>query len=364
MRRFLGPVREALVISNFALYQGDKKSSQKLLNGIDLNENEIERFVVNVMGDEFDLGADHFRDTRRIMRSIPDPKIYQFLSVGRSGTFSLANLFEGIENYKEMHHVPFPISGAIISEMFYRGVLGQFEKPVRMYAQNSLSSFYDIYFRSRCVEFTHASIAAVMILNHWEAWFSPIVSKMFPTARFVYLRRNPVDAIFSHLNSHSSDESLSLSEFREWAFEKKQNVSEEDIVLSSNNWCMNVYRNENGDQICFEAVPSSPFEIAKWHYKTIEILARCLKRHLARERVIEISSDRLFAADLAEVRKLMSFVDIPVELEDRVRSHFGEKINEKKKKLNWNDETEAKKTIRFMLEQDKYWQDRSPAHLG
>ena len=229
--------------------------------------------------------------------------------------------------------------------MFYRSILNKFEMADEYYSRSSLTYFYGLYFRARATEFLHSSISRLMILNHWETWFAPLVAQMFPSSKFVYLKRNKVDNIFSLLSSAISNRKLSYGEFSKNYFDAP--ISEDDQVISanSNNWCMDVYKEEKTGNLTFDKIKTTPLVQMNWQYETVEKLANSLHTSVGSSRFLNISSDRLFQSDIQEIRRFMSFLEISTEEESNISSHFSRKFNAKKKFLQDEDIVVAKKEI-------------------
>jgi hypothetical protein len=251
-----------------------------------------------------------------------------------------------MEYSKGFHHIAFPISGFLISEMFYRGILGAYDEVEHEnYPKKSLSYFLDIYTRSRTIELLHSSISLTGIFNHWDSWFSPLMRQLFPTVKFVYIKRNPIDTISSHLCSSINPHlKFNLQELLQNTVLKKTN-SLIDIKSSSNCIPLDSYKDKKDGQLIFNMPNLSKLDNLVWKYKTMENLSLSIKNSVSEHQFHEISFEKLFQNDPIELDELVDFLNLRKSGKKLLSDNITNKINSKRKVINLQDQKELKKII-------------------
>jgi hypothetical protein len=349
IKRNIGPLRSALIVNDSIEFIENKNydNYDLLLNHKEINKTHTDQFLKNTMLPSVGKVPINFRDTMRVLNTIrKDSNIVFFLSIGRSGTMFFYRIFQEMEYSKGFHHIAFPISGFLISEMFYRGILGAYDEVEHEnYPKKSLSYFLDIYTRSRTIELLHSSISLTGIFNHWDSWFSPLMRQLFPTVKFVYIKRNPIDTISSHLCSSINPHlKFNLQELLQNTVLKKTN-SLIDIKSSSNCIPLDSYKDKKDGQLIFNMPNLSKLDNLVWKYKTMENLSLSIKNSVSEHQFHEISFEKLFQNDPIELDELVDFLNLRKSGKKLLSDNITNKINSKRKVINLQDQKELKKII-------------------
>ena len=142
-------------------------------------------------------------------------------------------------------------------------------------------------------------------INHTDTIFAPVFAEIYPNSRFVYLRRNPEDVFQSFVTKN------------QWG-------------SGANVFRPVLYNLEGVYQ--FNLPQISEADGVRWHLEFTEGFSRNFGKTMG-DRFIEISSDKLFAQDEAEINRLLEFTGSDIKL-DEAKEHFTQKINEKRHKIN------------------------------
>ena len=140
--RAVGRKREALVHNETMeirpLTELSRNTSDKLIDADAIDSKSMTAFLTNTASIVDRSASVHLLECLNAVKRVRENKITVIISPGRSGTMSLFSLFHHLENFRPFHHIAFPISGQIINEFFYRGVVGEFASPRAWHTQGSL----------------------------------------------------------------------------------------------------------------------------------------------------------------------------------------------------------------------------------
>jgi hypothetical protein len=242
---------------------------------------------------------------KNITRELPHTL---FLSTGRCGTVSIFQLLQGGQSIPH-HTYWWTLPPSSRWEMMCRLLSGRL---------NTLDA-PKTWAETRAAEWLSAiSQGRPMIgLNHLDTIFAPAFATVHRRSRFVYLRREP-GAVFESFYGKNQWQESQLRAV-EYAFDP---------------------------EFRFRRLPYDlPTNIA-WYFHLTQEFARAMGRVVGPDRYMEISSDRLFAQDEAEIGKLIEFTSSGLFLPDAT-AHFGKKINEKAHKATLSHDDMAEPRAAF-----------------
>jgi hypothetical protein len=216
----------------------------------------------------------------------PKPHI-QVLSTGRCGTVSLYHLLKG-SNLIPYHTYWWMMTSGSRQQLACQFDAGNFED----------MSIPETWLRTRAAEWLSGTMIG---LNHLDTIFAPAFAAMHEKSKFIYLTRNRVDTFKSFWTKD------------QW----------------SNQQLKPVYYKFDPDWAWRRAPLSLP-EMIAWYFKFTEVFSQAFGRVMG-DRYIEISSDKLFAQDKEEIKRLLDFIGSDITVKKAVK-HYGTKINEKKHK--------------------------------
>jgi len=204
------------------------------------------------------------------------------MSTGRCGTVSLYRLFSG-SNIHPFHTFWFHPSIGFATEFLARLVSGEW----------SDDSSCRMWMKCRAAEWLGDK--RCMFVNHTDTAFAPVFAALHPSSVFIHLKRNPED-VYRSFHEKGQYGLSNLGPFtyvpgREFAWARTQ---------------------EDG---------------LEWFIRFTEDYANAMSRVLG-DRVLNVSSDRLFAQDREEIARLLKFTGSDIDLDFAV-AHFARKINEK-----------------------------------
>jgi hypothetical protein len=322
----VGPVREYIAQnSTIPFFEKDMLSDAK--RDILLNMTHINRRIflrkLNYLDIESNTNNIHLKRTLKMLNDVRQREIYFVLSPGRSGTVALTNFFSNFNKVLPLHHLGSAFSSAVISEFIARMICETFEKEVDEHrCQGSLSYYADIFLRNRMVELLHSIDEKVIFVNHWESWWAPIILKIFPNSKFIYLKRNPEDVAFSLLATNRS--------FSEASFYSEINAEYKMNQNGSNLEFLTLNRSCENHKLYFTSCGLSVVENAIAHVRLVEELASAVQSALCESRFVSISADNLFARDLLEIEKILEFLKLKTPNKIlMMHDHFLTKYNTK-----------------------------------
>jgi len=214
------------------------------------------------------------------------------LSTGRCGTVSLYRLLERT-NHLPYHSYFFQVPATSRYEMMCQLIAGKFDRSVA-----------DMWVKTRAAEWIGAikEDAPIVGLNHLDTIFAPVFAQCHPLSRFIYLRRDPVKVFES--------------------FYSKKQWSDTQI-------CPLYYSFEGGFK--WKRIDYDIPVMLAWYIKFTDTFSRAFGEVMG-NRFIELSSDKLFAKDDNEIKKLIDFIDIDLS-EEEVKRHFSIPYNQKAHKI-------------------------------
>jgi len=358
----VGPKRQALLVSDMAMAEDapNGRAGQRIHDASRLSFEDVQ----NVVHGYADLrpGIDgvvsnHFKDIHRILNGIRDRRFYQGLSCGRSGTMWAYNFFvmskeRGGVPFMPYHHLPVALSSATISEMFYRGVTGRFETQLDEFNRAKTPRYFaGLYFRSRLTELLHSSIARVVMLNHWETPFAPILATYFSQSKFFHLDRNRTDTIFSILASTANVDQarkLNCAEFIDFVTRDAPRGRSESTALGTQLLPFDVIDDQGGG-VLFDPVAMSPLELAVWQYNFSRMMAKSIELLVGGERFQRIDVDALFKGATDPMRAFVEFFELDRRGAELLAHQVSERVNAKFKAVSDDGVDEAKAEIEKLL---------------
>jgi hypothetical protein len=211
------------------------------------------------------------------------------MSTGRCGTVSLWHLFNK-SNLSPHHSYWWQVHWTTLWWMLAGLSKGDgWKVPASQWAQ------------TRAAEWLGAK--PMLGCSHLDTIFAPVFAAIHPSARFVYLKRDP-ESIFRSFYAKN-----------QWSYMQIAPIA---YRLSQDGF---QYRQSDLEVV----------ENIAWFIAFTDTFVRAFGS-LMGGRFIEISSDKLFAQDKSEIAKLLEFTgsDIPLE---KATEHFATKINEKASKV-------------------------------
>lgn len=218
------------------------------------------------------------------------------MSTGRCGTVALFRLFQ--------------TAGLMPFHSYFLNVsyLRRFQFMCELSDNSPSFELAHTWARTRAAEWIGAENegSRMIGINHMDTIFAPVFAAIHPNSTIIHLRRDPVKVFKS--------------------------------FITKGQW--------NHTQLCpclFNTNPYAwsrisqdiPYTMA-WYIRFTEVFANAMKTVL-RDRVLELSSDKLFDHDRDEMRKLLDFTDCSLTL-NNVNDHFKIKHNEKAHKTAYSQQ--------------------------
>lgn len=236
---------------------------------------------IKAVYDGYDIGV-HGHNATGTKRHI------MVLSTGRCGTMSMYRLFDQHPTLLAYHSYwwMLPLSARI--EMMCRIFSGVPDQRIP-----------DLWASMRAAEWlcAEANGMSMVGVNHLDTVFAPIFARIHPHARFLHLRRDPIKVFDSFMSKHQWMGQLAPVT---WAF---------------------------ADGFQWNPVAVTVPRYLAWYLRFTEVFAEAV-RVLFPARSLMVSSDRLFAGDVAEINDLSHFVGVRID-----PSHFDTKVNAKDHKI-------------------------------
>ena len=221
-------------------------------------------------------------------------------------------------------------------------VSGEFAREVDSFRNQGAFSYYaDIYFRNRIIELLRTINKKVIFINHWEAWWAPLLIKFFPASKVLYLKRNPEDVVYSHLATSNEDG----TKLKDISNRKSRICTKIDFDLS----IVNLYKDNLNNSLIFHEPEMSNIDRVITKVSLVDKFAMAVEQTVSSERFIEISADLLFSQDLDEVGRLLNFFDLFTEDNTKIAcDHFLVKYNTKNRQNRHTEEevSELRKIIK------------------
>lgn len=213
------------------------------------------------------------------------------LSTGRCGTVSLYHLLSGSRRVLPFHTFWWLLSATTRWEVMCRFFDGRFDN----------AALFNVWLETRAAEWLTAAIhvRSMVDLNHLDTVFAPAFAALHPISRFVHLHRDPV-AVFHSFYAKNQWLNLQLRPLI-YAFDPRFRYQETKDNLAR---CI------------------------AWYVHFTNTFAAALGSVLGPGRFLAVSSEKLFAQDREEIRRLLMFVGAE-DVEARAVDHFGKRINEK-----------------------------------
>lgn len=223
--------------------------------------------------------------------NIPEPREHVFvMSTGRCGTVSLYKMFRD-SNLCPYHTYWFHPSIVYAYEFMCRLVDRRWKDPY----------CWGLWMKCRAAEWL--GDRPMMALNHTDTIYAPVFAALHPKAKFIHLHRNKADTFESFYTKNQFGEG---------------NLRKIRYAINNDFRWRRAYDTDVAD--------------IDWYLDFTKFFARTMGNVLGSERFAEISSDKLFAQDEDEVRRLLEFTGSDVPL-DTALTHFGTKHNEKAHKV-------------------------------
>lgn len=226
-----------------------------------------------------------------VLRDLPH---VMFMSTGRCGTVSAAKLFG---QYGLAYHVyPYSLPADMHYDMLCRLVDERWDTYVSPV----------FWAKTRMAEWLGGMInnQPVVMTSHRDTIFAPVMAAIHSKSKFVYLKRDEEDTFLSFYTKS------------QWS---KSQIGPVYYDFEANNdfrWRQAIW---------------DISEMIAWNLKFTAAFCRAFGS-LMGDRFIEISSDKLFAQDLDEVKKLVDFVGFDIPFKEAV-SHFKTAHNSKAHKV-------------------------------
>jgi hypothetical protein len=235
---------------------------------------------------------DHPMSNMHLMMNTPsDMHNLQVLSTGRCGTISLAHLLQKTQ-YLTYHQCHFNTSKSTSFQFMCQLIDGNYDD---LNIENSWAA-------TRAAEWIGAALQGrpAAFCSHLDTIFAPVFAKIHKKAKFIYLHRDP-EKIF---NSFASK--------MQW------NNGQLQPILYDFPWRWKLTNH------------SIDLKLA-WYIRFTEEFSRAFGEVMG-DQFIEISADKLFAQDDAEIDKLINFTEINLS-RGEVADHYAKPINEKVNKI-------------------------------
>jgi len=258
---------------------------------------EIDRevFIQNIQRYSYPLRPYHHNNIKSQMDHI------MVMSTGRCGTVSLMKLFEG-SDYIPHHAFAYNIP-----------ISDKHELMCRMMTKDSPHALVDggganNWLVCRSAEWLGAMDVGhkYMGINHMDTIFAPLFATLHSLSRFIYLHRNPEDIFRSFYSKN------------QWSLNQLHPVEYTDYPVS------------------YRYIEMSEIENIAWYIRFTEEFSRAMGDVMG-DRWIEVSANKLFAGNQAEISTLLAFTDAGISLETALE-HFKTPVNEKKHKVKRDPE--------------------------
>lgn len=237
----------------------------------------------NIRKFHFDAGY-HMKNLRRLQPHV------MVMSTGRCGTMSLYRLLQQTQ-YIPHHQFVYNTNHVYRMEQMCRFIEGNYQN----------SDVIDFWMKTRAAEWLGAMIndSPMAICGHYDTIFAPAFALVHRGSKIVYLRRDPKKVFASMYGKNQWREQIGPI-FYKFDDEGHWDWKDQDL--------------------------DTPEQIV-WYLKFTEAFSRALGNVIS-DRWIEISSDKLFAQDEDEIRRLVDFAELDIPFNDAV-GHFGNVYNRK-----------------------------------
>lgn len=156
-------------------------------------------------------------------------------------------------------------------------------------------------------------------VNHLDTIYAPTFAKVHPQAKFIYLRRDPINTFESFYTKNQ----FGRTQLQPLYYKLDPNFA----------WCYPGY--------------DIPHLIA-WYIRFTEVFSRAFGEIMG-DRFIELSADKLFERDKEECEKLRDFTNINLDVREHFKTVYNQKAHKEQKNVLSLGLTAFKKAYKELL---------------